>query len=203
MLLPSGKSGYRRFTTKDYARTIVLKTHTSRFGGERENSSGSSRPDQLNGSCRSTPLSTVPSTSNAIFCHAVSSRCFELMRWQTGIKAAAPCEPEHGGSRLTRAVNVSMPPVCEWGLCIRTTPLSHRGARPMAVSFLDLSATRHPGLRTPSNCGRVGRGGCFRGRGTGQVGFTSLSQGECSSFPNTLGGPDGKHAVTTVWGLID
>ncbi len=64
---------------RDHARSLMgteayrqsareRKKIETRFGGENENSSGSSRLDQPNVSCQSTPPSTTPSTSNAIFC---------------------------------------------------------------------------------------------------------------------------------------
>jgi transposase-like protein len=60
-------SDFPLFTIGDCERTIALRTHTSRFGGESENSSGSNRQDRPNGSCPSMLPSTTPSTSNAIF----------------------------------------------------------------------------------------------------------------------------------------
>ena len=87
---PFAKNGCLRFTIRDCGRTIGLKTHTSRCGDESENSSGSNRRDQPNGSCRSMPPSTTPSTSNAIFCRAASSSSFELKRLLSGGAVGLP-----------------------------------------------------------------------------------------------------------------
>ena len=51
----------------------------------------------------------TPSTSNAIFCHAESSRPFELRRLPSGSSAASQPDPDHGEFRPTASVNVSMP----------------------------------------------------------------------------------------------
>ena len=106
---PSAKSGFARSMIRACEQTIGLKTHTSRFGGENENSSGSNRLDQLNASCRSTPPSRTPSTSNAIFCLAPSSRRFGPRRLLSGGRAASQPDPWCGALRPTAAVNVSMP----------------------------------------------------------------------------------------------
>jgi hypothetical protein len=73
---PSAKSGFARSTIRGCRRIIGLKIHISPFDDESENSSGSSPLDPPNASCRSTPLSTTPSTSNAISFLAASSRRF-------------------------------------------------------------------------------------------------------------------------------
>ena len=111
MLSPSAKSDLPPFTIRDYELTIGRKIPTSRFGGENENSSGSSRLDQPNGFWRSTLPSTTPSTSNAIFYPDVFSRRFEPRRSLSGIKVGLPPDPDHNQIPAAAAVNVSMPNV--------------------------------------------------------------------------------------------
>ena len=106
---PSGSSGFPRSMIKACGRTIGRKTHTSRFGGENENSSGSNRLDQPNVSCRSTLPSKTPSTSNAIFCHAASSRIFVPRRLLSGSRVASQPDRCHGALWPTAPVNVSVP----------------------------------------------------------------------------------------------
>ena len=110
---PSAKSGFLRSMIRDCGRTIGLKTHTSRFDDERENSSGSSRLDQPNGSSRSMPPSRTPSTSNAISFLAPYSRRFGPRRSLSGGRAASQPDPGKGEFRPTAAVNVMVwtPPV--------------------------------------------------------------------------------------------
>ena len=55
-------------------RTIGRRIHTSRFGGGSENSSASSRQDQRNAFCRSTPPFRTPSTFKR---HLVPRRIFK------------------------------------------------------------------------------------------------------------------------------
>ena len=103
------KSDLPLFTIRDYERTIGRRTRISRFDGESENSSGSNRRDRHNGSCRSTPLSTTPSTSNAIFYRAAFSRRFETRRSRSGIKVGLLPDPDHDPIVASAPVNVSMP----------------------------------------------------------------------------------------------
>jgi hypothetical protein len=103
-----------RPTIRDCARTIGRRIPTSRFGGESESSSGSSHRDQPNGSCQSTPPSTTPSTRNAIFYPAASSRCFVPRRSLSGIKVGLPPEPakrdETARQREPERATVAVPP---------------------------------------------------------------------------------------------
>ncbi len=74
-----------------------------------ENGNDSSHQGQPNGSCRSTPPSTTPSTSNAILCLAASSSSFALRRLLSGTKAGLSLNPDHARVVVTAAVNVSKP----------------------------------------------------------------------------------------------
>ena len=107
---PFESSGCPRSMIRVCGRTIELKTHTSRFDGENENSNGSNRLVQPNVSCLSTPPSRTPSMSNAIFCLAASSRIFGLRRLRSGSRAASQPDPWREPLWPTAPVNVSMPP---------------------------------------------------------------------------------------------
>jgi hypothetical protein len=76
---------------------------------ENENSSGSSRLDQRNASCRSMPPSRTPSTSNAISFLALSSRRFGPKHLRSGGRVASQFDSDHDEFRPTAIVNVSMP----------------------------------------------------------------------------------------------
>ena len=106
---PFESSGFLRSMIRACGPTIELQIHTSRFGGENENSSGSNRLDPPNVSSRSTPPSRTPSTSNVIFCHAASSRYFVPRRLLSGSRAASQPDPWSEPLRPTAPVNVSMP----------------------------------------------------------------------------------------------
>ena len=105
----SERSGLPRSTTRDYGRTIGLKIHTSRYDAENENSSGSSRRVPPNAFFRSTPLSTMLFTSNAIFYRAAPSRRFEPRRLPSGGNAASQPDLGRGEFQPTDSINVSMP----------------------------------------------------------------------------------------------
>ena len=105
----SERSGLPRSTTRDYGRTIGLKIHTSRYDAENENSSGSSRRVPPNAFFRSTPLSTMLFTSNAIFYRAAPSRRFEPRRLPSGGSAASQPDLGRGEFQPTDSINVSMP----------------------------------------------------------------------------------------------
>ena len=92
---PFVKNGCLRFTTRDYERTIELRTHTNRYDDANENSIGSNRRDPPNGSFQSMPLSTTPSMSNATFYPAASSNRFEPRRSLSGIKVGLSPDPDH------------------------------------------------------------------------------------------------------------
>ena len=85
------------------------RTPTSQSEDAGGNCNASSRRDQHNGSCRSTPPSTTPSMSSAIFCLAGSSRSFALRHSVCGIGAGLPPDPDHARTFLTAALNVSKP----------------------------------------------------------------------------------------------
>ena len=108
-LSPFVRNGCLRPTIRDCARTIGRRIPTSRFRGESENNSASSHRDQPNGSCQSTPPSTTPSTFNAIFYPATSSRCFVLRRSLSGIKVGMLPDLDHDRILANVPVNVSMP----------------------------------------------------------------------------------------------
>ncbi len=128
---PFVRNGCLRPTMKDCAQTIGPRIPTSRFGGESENNSGSSHRDQPIGSCQSTPPPTTPSTFNAIFCPAASSRCFVPRRSLSGIKVGLPPDPDHDRILATVPVSVSMP--CRPGPC--------RARRSTARSSIDGAST--------------------------------------------------------------
>ncbi len=109
-LTPSSfeSSGCPRSMIRACGRTIELKTHTSRFGGENESSSGSNRQVQPNDSCRSTPPSRTPSTSNATFYHAAVTSIFVQRRLPLGSRAASQPGPWRKPLRPTAPVNVSL-----------------------------------------------------------------------------------------------
>jgi len=106
---PSVKSGFPRSMIRDCGQTIALKTRTNPCGDANENSSGLSRLDPPNGSCRSTPPSTTPFTSNAILCTAASSNSFEPRHSLSGIKVGLQSDPRHVQILTSTSVNVSMP----------------------------------------------------------------------------------------------
>ena len=110
MLSQFAKSGFARSTIRNCGQTIEPKIHTCRFGGENENSSGSSQLDQLNTSCRSMPPSRTLSTSNAISFLALSSRRFGPRHLSSGARVASQSDSDHDKFRPTATVNVSMPP---------------------------------------------------------------------------------------------
>ncbi len=106
---PFAKNGCLRFTIRDYERTIELRTHTNRCDDAIEDSIGSNHRDPPNGSCQPMRLSTTPSTFNAIFYPAATSRQFEPRRSLSGTKVGLPPDPDHAIILATVAVNVSMP----------------------------------------------------------------------------------------------
>jgi hypothetical protein len=91
------------------ARTTVPKTHTNPFGSANESSNGSSPRDRPGASCRSTPPSTRPSTSNAPFCRAVSLNRFALTRSRFGSRAGLALDPDLHRTLDAAPVDVSKP----------------------------------------------------------------------------------------------
>ncbi len=100
---------FPRFMIRGCGQTIEPKIHTCQFDDENENSSGSSRLDQRNASCRSMPPSRTLSTSNAIYYPAAFLRRFEPRRSLSGIKVGLQPDPDHDAIVATVVVNVSMP----------------------------------------------------------------------------------------------
>ena len=90
---PSAKSGYPRSMIRGCGQTTGPKTPTSPFDDESDNSSDPSRPGQPNVSWQSTPPFRTPSASNAISCHAASSRRFGPRRLRSGGRAASQPNP--------------------------------------------------------------------------------------------------------------